>query len=142
MPQTTSTKQLYWIREFFRGSQSLGLLPAGDYTADTYVSVGAVVVSAALTGNRRPTCLAAFTKLPLDFVALVLILMDRSDFWRDDAHIRLVALLKRTTEIVLVEDRACAAVDSLWESIQAPYYGLLDEMRSGFILGGFRRYPE
>jgi hypothetical protein len=139
MPQTTRKRQLDWIREFFRRSPSLSLLPEGDYIADTYVSVGAVVISAALTGNRRPVCLAAFTELPLDFVALVLILLDQSDIWRDEAYVRLVSLLQKTTEILVIEDRACAAVDSLWESIQAPYYGLLDEYRSGFVLGGFRR---
>ena len=131
MPRTTRQRQMELIREFFRRSVRLSLLPEGDYVADTFVSLGAVVISSALTGNRRPTYLAAFTDLPIDFVALVLILMDQSDLWWDEAYVRLRSLLNKTTEVLVIEDRACAAVDSLWESIQTPYDSLLDHYRRG-----------
>jgi hypothetical protein len=133
------SKHSKWIQHFFRESKNLSLLPEGDYTADTFVSTGVVVISAAVTRSRRPTHLAAFTGLPLEFIAMVLCVMDDTSLWSDESYVSLVNLLERTRDIRLIETQACCAVDALWESFQTPYYGLLDEFRRGFVLGGLQR---
>jgi hypothetical protein len=130
-------EQLPWVHTFFAKSEKVSLVDDDDL-ANTFVSCGTIILSAAVTGNRTPNYLARFTRLPVGFIGLVLALMDLGALWVDEGYVALGHTLEDSPhDLAKVEDRLCWALESLWTADHiGPFYDLLSGLRNGVVLGG------
>jgi hypothetical protein len=133
---------LNWLEGFFRTSKKLGLLPPGDYDADTYVSIAVVVISTALTKSRLPDFLARLTGLPIRFVRTILSIMDDVDLWSYPEYKCLWTILDQApvNPLVSIESLSTSVMYTFWEAPELMLYiDRLNQQRRGYVLGGDQR---
>jgi hypothetical protein len=124
-----------WLRSFF---QTFPQWVDRDSFASTYASLGAVILAAVAADCRDVDFLQGLLRLPRQFVALVINVMDATSLWASERILDLeCALRDQADDFAEIEELLHAIKEELWDKYWSEDLGTLLELyRSGCLIGG------
>jgi hypothetical protein len=124
-----------WLRSFF---ETFPQYVDGDSFASTYASVGAVILASVAADCRDVDFLHGLLRLPKQFIALVINVMDATSLWASEQILDLeCALRDRADDFAAVEELLHAVKEELWDTYWSEDLGTLLELyRSRYLIGG------
>jgi hypothetical protein len=124
-----------WLRSFF---ETFPQWVDRDSFASTYASLGAVILAAVSSDCRDVDFLQGLLRLPRQFIALVINVMDATSLWASEGILDLeCALRDHADDFAEIEDLLHAVKEELWNTYWSEDLGTLLELyRSGYLIGG------
>jgi hypothetical protein len=128
-----------WLRSFF---ETFPQYVDGDSFASTYASVGAVILASVAADCRDVDFLHGLLRLPKQFIALVIKVMDATSLWASEQILDLeCALRDHADDFAAVEELLHAVKEELWDTFWSEDLATLLELyRSGYLVGGTVEY--